>query len=157
MKRQALWTIASIAVATSLFGFMYHKPTESSTAAYAWLAGSWVGDGFGGTSHESWTEPAPDGSMVCAYRHLKGDGSLNFYELVVLDEKGMHLKHFTPELKGWEEKDEVVHFPMVSIEENRIVMEGLTYELTSENTLEIKLRMKRRDGYHTEVFQMTRQ
>ena len=36
------------------------------------------------------------------------------------------LKHFSGELTGWEEKDELVSFPLVAIEENAVWFDGLT-------------------------------
>jgi hypothetical protein len=68
----------------------------------------WTGDGLGGVFEEVWTAPKR-GVMVGPYRGLKTDGSPVFNELLLLrEEKGslmVRLKHFDPDLIGWEEKD----------------------------------------------------
>lgn len=126
--------------------------------AYAWLEGSWIGDGFGGTSEEVWSAPSADGTMMGVYRHHKGDGSLNFYEFLTLDSKGMHVKHFTPELKAWEEKEDYHTFEMISSDEKTIEMKGLTFELINPNEMTINLKMQDSEGnISTEVFHMRRQ
>ena len=124
---------------------------------YAWLEGAWVGDGFGGSSEEVWSAPSGDGTIMGSFRHLKADGSLNFYEFLVLDSTGLRLKHFNPDLTGWEEKEDFVTFEMIALEENRIVLKGLIYERKSENEMEIRLQMRGKDGEKwTEVFSMKR-
>lgn len=125
-------------------------------APYAWLAGTWTGDGFGGTSEEVWSEPSESGTMMGVYRHHKGDGSLNFYEFMVIDSTGLKLKHFTPEMVSWETKEDFVHFELIEYTENKIVLKGLVFELKSANEMEIRLDLKNGDKQWTEVFQMKR-
>ena len=70
---------------------------------YDWLAGSWEGGGFfGGRLEEVWSQPDENGVMMGMYRHYNSDGSFNFYEFLILDEEGLHLKHFNADLEGWE-------------------------------------------------------
>ena len=123
---------------------------------YSWLAGRWTGDGFGGTSEEVWAPPSADGTMMGVYRHHKGDGSLNFYEFLTLDSTGMKLKHFTPELTGWETKEDFVHFELVEFTENKIILKGLVFERKSDTEMEIHLDLKDGDKKWTEVFTMRR-
>ena len=124
--------------------------------AYQWLSGSWTGDGFGGFSDESWTLPAKDGSMTGVYRHLNADGSVNFYEILVLDESGLRLKHFNEVLHSWEEKEEMVRFEMISYNENTIELKGLKFQYFEPDSMEIHLNMKTKEGSRTEVFHMKR-
>ncbi|WP_436514539.1 DUF6265 family protein [Ekhidna sp. To15] len=126
------------------------------TVPYAWLAGTWTGDGFGGTSEEMWSEPSADGTMMGTYRHHKGDGSLNFYEFMVMDSTGLRLKHFNPDMMAWETKEDFVHFKLIEFAENKIVLKGLVFELKSDTELEIRLDLKDGDKKWTEVFKMTR-
>lgn len=121
---------------------------------YQWLAGSWIGDGFGGVSEEHWSEPV-DGTMMGMYRHYK-DGEIVFYEFLLLDEKGMRLKHFNPDITGWEEKNDYLTFEMISFFENKIEMKGLVFERKSDSEMEIRLQMRRNGEAHTEVFSMRR-
>lgn len=121
---------------------------------YEWLAGSWIGDGFGGVSEESWSLPV-DGTMMGMYRHHK-DGEIVFYEFLLLDETGMRLKHFHPDLTAWEDKEDMVYFEMISFSETKLEMKGLMLELKSPNELEIQLQLTQNGETHTEVFSMKR-
>ena len=121
----------------------------------AWLAGHWVGDGFGGTSEEVWTKPV-NGVMMGMFRLHDKDGELVFYEFLTIDEKGLTLKHFHPDMKGWETKDEVVTFKMIETPPGKIILKGLRFEKKSETEMEISLRLKRGDAVETEVFHMKR-
>jgi hypothetical protein len=122
---------------------------------YTWLVGSWEGDGFGGVSHETWEKPI-NGTMMGMYRHINAKGELVFYEFLLLDKTGLRLKHFNPDLTGWEEKDDIITFEMISFSEDKIELKGLTFERTSETEMVISLRMSRGGEPHTEVFSMKR-
>ena len=120
----------------------------------SWMVGSWEGDGFGGVSEEMWA-PAADGTMMGMYRHLQ-DGKLVFYEFLLLDENGMRLKHFHPDLKGWETKDEMVTFDMISATTEKLTLKGLTFTKKGDDEMVIELKMRRGDKVETEVFNMKR-
>jgi len=120
-----------------------------------WLAGHWIGDGFGGTSEEVWTKPV-NGVMMGMFRLHDKDGKLVFYEFLTIDEEGLTLKHFHPGLKGWETKDEVVTFKMVETPPGKIIFEGLRFEEKSETEMHISLSLRRGDVVETEVFHMKR-
>lgn len=139
-----------IGLSLAAHAFAQEPPT------YAWLAGHWTGDGFGGTSQEIWSPPSADGTMMGMYRHHQADGSLNFYEFMTLDSTGMKIKHFHPNLEGWEEKDGFVHFEMIGHSPDKIELKGLTFVRKSDTEMEINLRMKSGDKIWTEVFKMTR-
>jgi len=130
---------------------------QTSAPAYAWLAGHWTGDGFGGTSQEIWSPPSADGTMMGMYRHHTENGTLNFYEFMTLDATGMKIKHFHPNLTGWEEKEGFVSFEMISHTADRIELKGLTFVKKSVTEMEIHLNMKDGDKRWTEVFKMKRQ
>ncbi len=113
------------------------KPASATIAQASWLAGSWKGQGFDGTVEEIWTAPAA-GVMVGAFRMLKDEKNV-FFEFVNLSETDgsliMHVKHFSEDLTGWEEKDETVAFPLVQISDNELNFEGLTYRKTGPNSM----------------------
>lgn len=142
----------------SFIGNTYTKSHEDSATFniddYTWLAGHWIGDGFGGISEEVWALPA-DETMMGMYRHVK-DGKLVFYEFLLLDKDGLRLKHFHSDLKGWETKDEFVTFPMVEYSASKLVLKGLTFEKKSDTEMEIRLRLRRGGKVETEVFKMRR-
>lgn len=123
---------------------------------YAWLAGSWVGDGFGGRSEEIWSQPSPDGKMMGVYRHMDSTGTLTFYEFMVLDTSGLKLKHFTPDLVGWENKENFVAFEAIGFNSDKIILNGLIFERKTNDEIEIRLRLRRGEKIETEVFHMKR-
>ncbi len=148
MKKLQLLLTGFILFSVSAFG--------QESFSYSWLEGTWTGDGFGGTSEEVWSAPSDDGTMMGVYRHHKGDGSLNFYEFLVLDSTGIKLKHFTPEMISWETKEDYVHFELIEFTEDKIILKGLVFERKSDSEMEIRLDLKNGDKKWTEVFKMTR-
>lgn len=145
-----LWTLVSL---SSLDARAQSADTEVN---YAWLSGSWVGDGFGGTSEEVWSQPSADGTLMGVFRHHSADGTINFYEFMVLDSSGLRLKHFSPDMVGWETKEENESFNMVRVTKNSIELKGLTYKRISDDEMEISLEMGTKDGVRTEIFSMKR-
>ena len=148
----ALATMAGAGLAMEAKG--KSSPAKFDINNYSWLAGHWTGDGFGGVSDEVWSLPA-DGVMMGMYRNIQ-DGKVAFYEFITLDETGMKLKHFNPNMEAWEEKADFVHFEMIEATPNKLSMKGLSFELKSKNEMEIALRMRRGDKVETEYFQMRR-
>lgn len=134
---------------------------DASLADIAWLQGHWQGEAMGGITEEIWSPPL-GGSMMCAFR-LIVDDEVRFYEIVTISEEEnsliMRLKHFHSDLKGWEEKDETVDFPLVKVTGDRIYFDGFTFEKISgdemnvyvvvgskENRQEMKFPYKRQAG-----------
>lgn len=129
---------------------------NASQYPYSWITGTWVGNGFGGISEEVWSEPSSDGVIMGSFRHTSLEGGINFYEFFLLDSTGLKLKHFNPDFSGWEEKEKFVHFKMIEVTENAIVLKGLVYERLSDTEMEIRLDLKEGDKKWTEVFKMQR-
>ena len=117
----------------------------------AWLTGRWSGEGFGGWLEEIWSPPA-GGAMVATFRMLS-EGQPVFYEICLIAEENKTLvykvKHFNPDLKGWEEKEEYVTFPLVKMEANAVYFNGLTM-IEYGGTCDIYLAMKQKDGSYEE-------
>ena len=98
--------------------------------------------------------------MVGTYRLVKESKPV-FYEMMwLLETEGtliLRLKHFGPELVGWEEKDKTVDFKFVKKDGKRLYFSGLTFEQASKDELNIYLVLSQRDGSHKEeVFRMKR-
>ncbi len=110
-----------------------NKPT---LAEFAWLAGNWKGEGFGGKVEESWSV-ARDGAMMGMFRYLK-DEKVNFYEFFILveTENGIELriKHFHRDLTSWEEKNDYVTFPLLEANSGLMLFKGLVIEKQSDTT-----------------------
>ncbi|EAQ28432.1 hypothetical protein NAP1_12573 [Erythrobacter sp. NAP1] len=95
-----------------------------------WLVGQWVGDGIGGApAMESWLPPS-GGTMVGTFVQQNEDGGIQFTEhLYLMEEEGtlvLRLKHFNADLTGWEEKDGMLTFRLVAMEECAAYFHALT-------------------------------
>jgi hypothetical protein len=120
---------------------------------FAWLAGHWRGEAFGGITEEVWTPPL-GGSMMCVFKVVINDKT-SFYEIVTLSEsKGTvekRLRHFSTDLWAWEEKNSPQKFKLIKVTDNRIYFDGFTYERISEHEMNIYAILKQRDGTKVEV------
>lgn len=89
----------------------------------AWLAGTWEGTIGEDPLIETWFPPA-GGRMAGLFRWVKG-GEVYLYELVSLEETPegvvLRIKHFGPDLVGWEAKEDSVVFDLVEIAGGRAV------------------------------------
>ena len=105
------------------------KPPPAKIADVKWLAGHWIGEAFGGTAEELWAEPV-GGAMAGMYR-LHKDGKTIFYEILTVSEKDgslvIRLKHFNPDLTGWEEKNDVQSFSLVAKRDGALQFEGMSF------------------------------
>ncbi len=128
-------------------------------AEMGWLAGRWSGTGLGGHADEDWGSPR-EGVMLGTFRMLK-DNKPVFYEFMTLEERGgslvLRVKHFTPELVAWEEKDKAVDFPFIKKDGKRLYFDGLTFELHDNDSVTIYLAIGQKDGKMSEeTFQYKR-
>ena len=105
----------------------------------AWIAGNWQGEALGGITEEIWT--APLGKSMMGSFKLVVNEIVQFYELCTITEENesllLRIKHFDKDLKGWEEKDQSIEFPLVKIEKNKVYFDGLTFEKINEDELNI--------------------
>jgi len=137
---------------------------EASPAAtiadMAWYSGHWTGQGLGGFNEEIWSAPK-GGVMLGMYRMLRDDKAA-FYELLtIVEEAGsiaIRLKHFHPDMRGWEERDQVITFPLVAKRDARIYFDGMTFERRGDNAVEVYLAIENRkdNSVREEVFTYTR-
>lgn len=123
----------------------------------AWLAGRWIGEGLGGQSEETWSEPA--GGAMVGYFRLVRDGKPVFYEILALVESEgsveMRLKHVNPDMTGWEEKNDFVTFKLVKHEGTTAHFSGLTMRRIGDS-LEIFLALRSGGTVREEKFAMRR-
>jgi len=95
-----------------------------------WLAGQWLGEGIqGAPAMESWLPPT-GGTMVGAFVQETAEGDIMFTEhMYLMQENGtlaLRLKHFNADLTGWEEKDDMLTFRLVALEECAAYFNALT-------------------------------
>ncbi len=124
------------------------QPATATIDDIAWLAGSYRGEGLGGVVEEIWSEPAA-GMMVGLFRATKND-SLMFTELMYISEEDsslvLRLKHFNPDLTGWEEKDEVEEFRLVKMTDNAAYFDGSTIRRGDDGGMAAYVNVRKSDG-----------
>jgi len=124
------------------------KPASAELREFEWLVGRWDGEGLGGQCEEVFL-PVWNDTMFGSFRYAS-EGKLvfsEFFSLVKSDEGvTLKLKHFNPDMVGWEEKDKMVNFPLVKVEKNAAYFGGLTYKLNDEGELKVWVAMKGKDG-----------
>jgi len=126
----------------------------------AWFAGKWTGSGLGGTCEETWSAPEA-GAMMGMFRFVK-DGRVVFYEfLTLVEHEGsllLKLKHFNPDLTGWEEKADFVSFRLLKVVPDAMHFAGLTFKRVGTDRVEIFLAIRDRvtGSVREEKFVMTR-
>jgi Carbohydrate family 9 binding domain-like/Domain of unknown function (DUF6265) len=141
-------------ICLSLTIFSQNKSLEPKLENISWIAGTWHGEAFGGQTEEIWSEPS-GGSMMATFK-LINDGKVTFYEIEVIREVEntliLQLKHFGPDLKGWESKDETVDFPLIEITQNKVVFEGMAFEKVSKTEMNVYVDIKENEKVETVKF-----
>ncbi|MFN3997579.1 DUF6265 family protein [Algoriphagus sp.] len=112
-------------------------PGKGNVKDLSWMVGYWTGTGLGGECEEVWM-PAVDGQMIGTFRFWD-DGKLVFSEFMNLIQDGesisMKLKHFNPNLSGWEEKEEWTTFRLIELSRNKVWFVGLTIERVGDEMI----------------------
>ena len=136
-----------------------HVSPPAALSDVDWLVGQWAGTGIGGApAMESWLPPS-GGTMVGTFVHEGGDGSIRFTEhLYLMEEEGtlvLRLKHFNADLTGWEEKDGMLTFRLIALEDCAAFFRSLTLRCDQgdegEEGLLAAVRMKATDGEISEL------
>jgi len=153
--------IYMICIATAWMILISYTPGHTQATDIqnlTWLVGHWAGDGMGGFNEEVWTTPV-DNKMVGVYRHIKDD-KIVFYELLTImrnenDQIVLRLKHFNPDLTGWEDKDKYVEFKLLRLEPEKVEFEGLSIHLIKKDTLLMTVNFQQKSGeISTEEFKL---
>ncbi len=138
----------AIQASTNIYTLVSKDDAPSPTANLAmlsWLEGHWRGVAFDGVGEEIWG-PAFGASMMGSFK-LVVDNQVKFYELLTIVEVDnsivMRIKHFGPELKGWEAKDESVDFRFINATDSKVYFDGLTFEQIEKNHIKVYVLLKR--------------
>jgi Domain of unknown function (DUF6265) len=119
----------------------------------AWFTGRWTGDGMGGQNEETWG-PVDNGRMIGTFKHSQ-NGKPVFYEFMTFFEHEsslvLRLKHFNPDITGWEEQDKYVEFKFVAKNNGTMYFNGLTFEPDGKDSANIYLAMRNKEGVLNEV------
>lgn len=120
----------------------------ATLADVAWIAGQRRAEAWGGIAEEVWSPPLGN-SMVGMFRLVK-DGKVAFYELmtIVLERNSLALKikHFNPDLSGWEEKSVAQTFPLVKLTPNEAFFVGQTFRRAEDGALRVFVTTEQKDG-----------
>ncbi|MBX9745480.1 MAG: hypothetical protein K2X34_01165 [Hyphomonadaceae bacterium] len=157
--------VRTIAVTAAILGgacaaqAQTQPPAETVTIEdAAWLAGRWVGEGFGGQMEEAWAPPV-GGQMIGHFRYWR-DGQPQFYEFMIMDvvEGGirMRLKHFNPDYTTWEDRETWTTFEPVSVDSDRIVFNGLTIVREAPDQIVMTIRIRRGETVSEDVLRFQR-
>ncbi len=88
-----------------------------------WLTGRWIGVEDNVRIEEIWSPPEA-GSLMGSFRWFDG-GEPRFFEFLLVKPGPsgleLHIKHFGPDLVGWEEKDASTAFDLVQVGEREAV------------------------------------
>jgi hypothetical protein len=124
----------------------------------AWLAGRWVGEGFGGQMEEVWSPPV-GGQMIGHFRYWR-DGEPQFYEIMMMDVADggvrMRVKHFNPDFTGWEERGEWVTFEPVSVVPDALIFNGLEIRREAVDRIVMAIRIRRGETVTDEILRFQR-
>lgn len=122
------------------------QPGDADLADLAWLAGVWTGPGIDGEpAFESYSPPA--GGQIVGHFTQTGADDPQFHELITFVQQGssivLRLKHFNPDLEGWEAKDaaSAVEFPFIGREGDSWFFDGLTIVRQADDRMTAAVRV----------------
>ena len=96
------------------------QPLPAAIEDVAWLSGTWSGTRGAGIIEETWSAVRA-GTMVGMFRAVADDGP-RFFELLTIgpevDGLVFRFKHFDRELVGWEDRDEVLVWDLVALDDD---------------------------------------
>lgn len=134
-------------------------PPAASISDLAWLAGEWAGPGIDGEPATESYSSAAGGQMAGHFIQTK-DGKVSFFEILSIAETNgsleYRLKHFNADLTAWEEKEKVVRFPLVAVENGAWYFDGLTIRKDGPNGMVGAVLVSLPDGPKEFVFRYKR-
>jgi hypothetical protein len=146
--------LKALVITVALMGSAHAQSIDDA----AWLAGRWVGEGFGGQMEESWAPPV-GGQMVGHFRYWR-DGAPQFYEIMLMDvaEGGvrMRVKHFNPDFTAWEDRGEWVTFEPTYAGPDALIFNGLEIRREGADRIVMTLQIRRGDTVTPEILRFQR-
>lgn len=115
----------------------------------AWLSGEWEGGGPGETRARA-VFSGPTGDHLTGHFVQASADGVSFLELMdVVETNGtlvFRLRHFNADLTGWEEKDVVRSFPLVSVSGDAWFFDDLTFRKDGPDGMVAAVRARMADG-----------
>lgn len=132
--------------------------SKSKLDCLAWLVGHWRGEALGGIVEEIWS-PVLAGSMMGSFR-LVVKNEVKFYELMTITEEqeDLHLKikHFHPDLKGWEQQDECVESRLLDQNDETTIFDGFVFKRLTDSQIKISIAAGKPGAETVLIFDYTR-
>lgn len=117
-----------------------------------WLSGKWTIQEGAESTQEYWSESR--GLVKMGMFQMHGDIAMIFSEIIQIanDEEStlMRIKHFSHDLKAWEDREEMNTFRLIQLENQKATFEGLTYERINDQ-LFVYLADLQKDGSYKEI------
>jgi hypothetical protein len=111
----------------------------ATLADVAWLEGRWIGEMPEGPVEHVILGPS-FGHLPGFVRAVNPQGVI-FYEIWVLAEVGgsltIRVKHFSPQLAGWEAQDAYIDRPLVDRDADSLFFDGATYARTGPDSFTV--------------------
>jgi hypothetical protein len=111
----------------------------ATIADLAWLEGRWIGDMPEGPVEHLILGPK-FGQMPGFVRAVNPRGVI-FYEISVFAQAGdsvtVRVKHFTPQLAGWEARDAYIDRPLVDRDAKTLFFDGITFFRTGHDSFTV--------------------
>lgn len=108
---------------------------------FGFLEGRWCGKALDGEVVERWE--APFGDAMSGTMTLVREDAVVFHEFFVITEVDgrwqLRLKHFGPDVVGWESREEVVTFPLESVAPGAAVFDGLVMQRAGHDGLHVEV------------------
>ncbi len=127
-------------------------PPPATIAQMNWLIGTWSGTGIGDApAHENWLRGS-DSTLVGTFVQQTADGDIAFTEHMYITEQDdslvLKLKHFNSDLTGWEEKAEMLTFPLSWIDQCVAKFGGVTFRCIAMDNpgLGLMITVKMKEG-----------
>ncbi len=127
-----------------------HIPPPAKIGDMGWLTGYWSGTGIDDDPAFETYSPATGGTILGNFAQMDSKGAIMFSEHVAISEHNgslvLRLKHFNPDLTGWEDKTQVVSFPLVAIKPGAAYFDGLTLRREGADGLVSAVTVRHDDG-----------
>ena len=142
------------------------EATPPRVADLTWMAGHWAMERQRDTLDEVWSKPSGD-CVMGVFRWIKR-GKIWMYELLTIrdEESGpvYRFRHFSDQLRAWEEKDKPLTFAYLSHGPGEIVFENperdhprrFVFRMEREDTLLVRLEGYRKGELFVDDFRYTR-
>ena len=117
------------------------KTSISPLDKLAWISGHWRAEALGGMAEEIWS-PVLGSSLMGSFRLVVAD-QVKFYEFMTITEQAaevvLRIKHFHPDLTGWEAQNNCVEAKLLDSDLNTAVFDGFVFKRVGQDQLKVSV------------------